>query len=84
MTNGFKRSDGHLAIPISPTRLFLASNNEDIERHIHQMKPDDIVTTINTKVVEQARKFVYGTNDAQLRFVINRFGRMKPSTPLEQ
>ena len=82
MTNGFARSDGHIAIPISPTDLFLAANNADIEKTIHQIPPDEIVATINTRVVEQARKYVYGQDDRQLRFVSNRWGRMTQSTPL--
>jgi hypothetical protein len=82
MTNGFSKIDGHLAIPISPTQLFLAANNEQIEKHIHGMPQDELIKVMNLRIVEQARKFVYGRDDQQHRFVSNRFGAMKPSTPL--
>ena len=32
MTNGFARPDGHVAMPISPTQLFLAANNARWEK----------------------------------------------------
>jgi hypothetical protein len=38
---------------------------------------------VNHRVALQARKFVYGVNDTQLRFVDKRLGRQLPSTPLE-
>jgi hypothetical protein len=82
MTNGFAGTDGHFAIPISPRHLFLGANSEQIETRIKAMPPDEIVKTMNIRVVEQARKFVYGENDKPLRFVRNHFGKKLQSTPL--
>ena len=83
MTNGLAQSDGHIALPIGPRRLFIASNTTDILRHLKARKPDALVNEVNDNIVKQARHFVIGIDDAQLRFVANRFGTRKPSTPTE-
>jgi hypothetical protein len=46
------------------------------------MKPDELVQTVNNKVAEQAYSYVYGVDDKQLRFVVNRLGKRVQSTPL--
>jgi hypothetical protein len=82
MTNGLATPEGHLALPISPDKIFLACNSAEIEQSIRAMPINELTNVMNTRVVEQARKYVYGTDDAQLRFVRNRFGKQSPSTPL--
>jgi hypothetical protein len=82
MTNGLVQPDAHIAIPLSPKLLFLATKSDQTRRAIASMSDDQIVETVNHKVSEQAIKYVYGIDDHQLRFVANRLGRMVPSTPL--
>jgi hypothetical protein len=82
MTNGLVQPDAHIAIPLSPKLLFLATKNDETRRAIASMSDDQIVGTVNHKVSEQAIRYVYGIDDRQLRFVANRLGRMVPSTPL--
>ena len=82
MTNGLIQSDAHIAIPLSPKLLFLATKSDDTHRNITSLSEDQIVEAVNHKVSEQAIKYVYGIDDRQLRFVANRLGRMVPSTPL--
>jgi hypothetical protein len=43
----------------------------------------DFVDTMNDRIVRQARTFVYGTDDRQLRFVANRLGEKMPWSPWE-
>jgi hypothetical protein len=50
---------------------------------IRSSNPRELMAQVNDRVASQARKFVYGTDDSQLRFVANRLGRMEPATPLE-
>jgi hypothetical protein len=45
--------------------------------------PSKFAATINDCVASQAQKYVYGTNDTQLRFVANRLAE-KFRSPLDQ
>jgi hypothetical protein len=83
MTNGMVKPRDHLALPIGPLSLFVAVNNLETENIIKSMNPRQLMEQVNDRVALQARRFVYGSDDRQLRFVANRLGRMEPSTPLE-
>jgi hypothetical protein len=82
MTNGIDRSDAHIVLPISPTRLFIAAKEERTLRQITSMGAEELVTIANNKVAEQAYTYVYGVDDRQLRFVSNRLGKRVRSSPL--
>jgi Protein of unknown function (DUF4238) len=82
MTNGFAHHEGHVAIPLSPTTLFVATRNAQTYSKINAMSDDLTVKAVNSKVCEQAVDYVYGVDDRQLRFVANLLGRRIQSTPL--
>jgi len=82
MTNGLNAPNAHVAIPISPTRFFIAAKSNETYNEIRAMTSDQLVRTSNDKVAQQARRYVYGRDASQLRFIQNRFGRMIASTPL--
>jgi hypothetical protein len=83
MTNGFSRDDAHIALPISPTAFFIATRTTEMFRQIASRGRNDLVSTINNKVSEQAIDFVYALDDKQTRFIQNRLGRRVRSTPLD-
>lgn len=83
MTNGMIGQRDHLALPIGPRMLFIATNNIETEQMIRVIDAGLLMAQINDRVASQARKYVYGTDNRQLRFVENRLGRKWPSTPLE-
>jgi hypothetical protein len=83
MTNGLSKPESHLALPIGPRRLFIASNQQAIVDELAARRPDDLVAFVNDRVVKQGRRFVLGIDDRQLRFVSNRFGSRLPSSPTE-
>jgi Protein of unknown function (DUF4238) len=83
MTNGMINPESHLALPIGPRKLFIASNRNEIVQEIARRKPDDLVSFVNDRIVKQARRFVIGVDDQQLRFVVKRFGARLPSSPTE-
>jgi hypothetical protein len=83
MTNGLVKPRDHLAIPIGPLAVFVATNTKESDDIIKNMNPRELMQQINERVTSQARQFVYGTDDSQLRFVENRLGKMVPSTPLD-
>jgi hypothetical protein len=82
MTNGIAHPEGHIVIPLSPTVVFFATRNDQTFEKINSMPPNLIVTAVNSKVCEQAIRFVYGVDDSQFRFVENRFGRRVRASPL--
>jgi hypothetical protein len=82
MSNGLIRPDAHIVMPLSPTRLFIAVRNNSTFDQIMQMTSNQLAYATNDAVALQARTYVYGVDDSQLRFVANRLGKMVPSTPI--
>jgi hypothetical protein len=83
MTNGLVGPGDHLALPIGPQTLFVAANTERTEHMIRSWVPDQLMEHVNDRVASQARRYVWGVDDAELRFVEDRLGKMEPSTPLD-
>lgn len=77
-----KEPKGILSVPISPTRLFVAVNEQEILRKIDRADPDEIVRKINLHTASRARRFVWAPNDAQNRFVENHMSRAMETLPL--
>jgi len=72
MTNGIKSARGHLVLPIGPRLAFAMFDNVKIEKEILNFPQNELVKQMNTMIVSRAVKYVYGTDDRQLRFVQNR------------
>jgi hypothetical protein len=73
-TNGLKRPNGHLAIPVSPFRLVVGAYETKFLRELRALKPRELVAQMNTFIVEGARHFVVCRDLRQTRFIANRFG----------
>ncbi len=58
-TDGLHKPEGHLVLPISPSRLFVAVNNLSMKRKIERMEPRDIAGNTNKQVVGNAIKYVW-------------------------
>lgn len=77
-TNGIKTDRGHIAIPISPRRLFVSASHEVLQV-IRGFTPKELATNVNTWVVESGRFFVGARDRSQDRFIRNRFScNLKP------
>jgi transcriptional regulator with XRE-family HTH domain len=83
MSNGLVHDRSHIVMPISPRRLFIAANSDAMAQQLRYMPSKKMVQRSNDRVCAQARRFVYGVDDSQIRFVARRLGRMERSTPLE-
>lgn len=68
-SNGFRAENGHIAIPLSPSRLFLAAKDERVMRDILAMTPNRIARQTNLNVVRHAHRFVYAHTAEQSDFV---------------
>ena len=75
MTNGIDRPDGHVALPVGPTQVFLAAKTPEIEVALRQENAKALHARLNDIVARQAIRYVYSTDDRQLRFVENRLRR---------
>lgn len=73
-THNLKAPGGHIALPIGPTRLFIASLHPSTIQSIVNVPRRELVKESNRQVVSGAKRFVYGTNDKQLSFVQKWFG----------
>ncbi len=83
-TNGIGLPGGELYIPISPFHLFVATNNFETEMKVRAVwESGEAIEIVNDRVVSQARKYVYGTDNKQLAFVSERLGRKYTADPTE-
>lgn len=69
MTNGLAKKDGHLAIPLSPRKLFLAFANKGIEAEIKKLSPWHIADQTNELLIRGAIELAWDMNANRLRFV---------------
>ena len=61
-----------VALPISPTKAFLATRGDLTAAKLRQQSPSTLVVQLNESSVLQARKRVYARTDAPKRFIANR------------
>lgn len=83
MPQGLGKPYGHLFMPIAPDCVFVAYQHQTTLEQVRALRPSAFPEFINNRVVRQARRYVWGTNDAQLRFVENRLGEMLQWSPME-
>jgi hypothetical protein len=84
MTDGMAKPDFHLVMPIGPRQLFIAANDPKLAQELARQNHDKVLANMNDLIVRQARKFVWGVDDRQLRFVERRLGEMRPSSLLDR
>lgn len=75
-----KLENGHIALPLSPTKLFLASEFSEFHQEVSNANATKLVELVNQQIVGCARFFVCSHCDSQDRFIRNRFGTMSRST----
>lgn len=76
-TNGVNHPEGYIMLPISPTLLFTALNNVEMENRLRYTDSRSLVNQVNDLVAKQAQRFVYSADERLLRFVEDRLGRSK-------
>lgn len=69
MTNGLAKKDGHLALPISPRKMFFAFANKDIAAEIKGLSPWHIADQANHVVIRSAIEVAWDTNASRLPYV---------------
>lgn len=79
--NGIGRSQGNIALPISPEFLFVATNNLSTASNILNVSDNFLARRVNHEICSRAQKYIYGTSAAHLSFVEARLGL--PERPRE-
>lgn len=69
MSKTFSAPGCYLTLPIGPHRLFVATNTEELERSFKSKLSKELVHEVNERIVKQAVRYVYGTDDADREFV---------------
>ena len=78
ITNGLLRDDAHVVVPIGPRKMFVAVAEEGTLKAMKSLSPEDLMWRVNDRICTQAKAYVYGDSDRQLKFVENRLGRGAP------
>jgi hypothetical protein len=81
MPVGLENDKAYIVLPIGPHLLFVADHDGDSAKRLASFNPTEIVKAINLSVVSQARKFVWGVDDTQRRFVENHISKA-PDRPI--
>jgi Protein of unknown function (DUF4238) len=76
-TKGIIGPHSFIIMPLSPCAVFLATNTPEAEDSIRNLDIAAFLTSVNQQVVLQARRYVYGQDDSELRFV-NEWLGLKP------
>ena len=76
MPLGLADSKAYISLPVSPRVLFVAAHNDNVADALRRANPTEIVRRNNQRVIEQARKFVWGSTDSQLTFIQRHFGKL--------
>ncbi|TIX03982.1 MAG: DUF4238 domain-containing protein [Mesorhizobium sp.] len=66
--------DSHVLVPISPTEIFLAARERSFSRRIRARSQSHLARILNGAVVGNATRYVFGSDDRQLRFVQRHMG----------
>ncbi|HEX4159496.1 MAG TPA: DUF4238 domain-containing protein [Rhizomicrobium sp.] len=69
LSRGLQYPDAYITLPISPTQLFAAANDQAILNQIQSPAPCDATQQSNLAVTRSASKYVYGDDDYQVNFV---------------
>jgi hypothetical protein len=76
-----KEPAGFVSIPISPTKLFVAANQERSIQNLGKVKPEEIVRHVNLFVATRARKFVWASDESQTGFIHEHMSTAMEATP---
>jgi hypothetical protein len=74
MPLGLADPNAYISVPVSPRILFVAAHKQEMADALRNANPSDVVRKNNQRVIEQARRFVWGSTDSQITFVRKHFG----------
>jgi hypothetical protein len=72
---GLSDPKAYIALAISPTVVFLASNDPAMQHRIASISQTRLAKNLNEAVVAKAGEYVWGPDDRQIEFVRKHFGK---------
>jgi hypothetical protein len=69
LEHGLTRPHSYLLLPISPTRLFLATNTREQANRLRAILNRELVKSVNKHVIRRAQRYAWGTDKTELSFV---------------
>ena len=78
MTNGIEHSKGQIILPVGPDQVFVAVTAPEMEGVLRAQDGAKFIRKVNDGCARRAERFVYDTDDRQLRFVEDRL-RQRPA-----
>jgi hypothetical protein len=76
------RSDGIIFLPISPTKLFVAANDETSFDGIRRQIAPDLVRRVNEHIAGRARRYVWARDKSSEAFVRDKMSKAMEPLPL--
>lgn len=83
-TQSLNAPDSHLLLPIGPRRLFAAAHKQEFMRYLQGWGINAVVKRVNEYVVGAADRYVFGSNDRQLKFIQNRISTDKGESLIDR
>jgi hypothetical protein len=71
-----------MALPVSPTKLFIAANSPQSILNVRAHRPQNVVHYVNLFVVRRARRFVFAHDRSQDAFIKSYIHTRMEPTPL--
>ena len=78
MRNGIDHPEGQIILPVGSNQVFVAVMMPQMEAMLRAQDGAELMQKLNDGCVCRAERFVYDTDDSQLRFVENHF-KPRPS-----
>lgn len=76
MPLGLSDPKSYIAVPIAPKILFIAAHEQSIIDNARGQNATKLAKQMNTRVIQQARTFVWGSTDSQLTYIQRNFGKL--------
>jgi hypothetical protein len=80
--SNLKKPNGLVLLPISPTKLYVAANDERGLDKIRQMPLRELAKTMNMFTVGRARRFVWSLDRSQENFLKKYMSKDQEALPL--
>jgi hypothetical protein len=72
---GLGNKDAHITLPVAPRMIFVAAHDDKWAKRLRSANPTKVVKVMNLGTVARARKYVWGIDDSQRRFVEKNMSR---------
>lgn len=83
-TESMRLRDSHILLPVGPRRLFAAVQSREHSRWLRSRSQQELVEFVNKRVVGNAHRLAYASDEKQARFVTNRLGKDRTPSYLQR